>query len=125
MDLRQFQSRLAERVKAPRQQRGLRQEDLENFGLSWKTVQKVEYGITDPKASTLLKLSRAFGVTLTELLSDVAAKPKTRRRMQRRQVAAPRPWIAPRARTRTADVTSVTLERQRLRPVNSDERGPP
>jgi transcriptional regulator with XRE-family HTH domain len=48
--------------------RGLRQDDLEDFGLSWKSVQKIEYGITDPKASTLLKLSHAFQMSLAELL---------------------------------------------------------
>lgn len=51
-----------------REARGLRQDDLEEFGLSWKTVQKLEYGASDPKVSTLLKLCSAFGVTLTELL---------------------------------------------------------
>jgi DNA-binding Xre family transcriptional regulator len=41
---------------------------MEEYGLSWKSVQKIEYGATDPKASTLLKLCRAFSVTLPELL---------------------------------------------------------
>ena len=68
MDLPEFQRRFAERVRRLRVARGLRQEDLENFGLSWKSVQKLEYGITDPKASTLLKLSRAFGMSLAQLL---------------------------------------------------------
>jgi len=68
LDLREFQRRFAERVRALRVSRGLRQEDLEDYGLSWKSVQKIEYGITDPKVSTLLKLSRAFGVSLGELL---------------------------------------------------------
>ena len=71
LHLRQFQRRLAERVKTLRQARGLRQEDFEDFGLSWKSVQKVEYGITDPKASTLLKLCRALRVTLAELMGPL------------------------------------------------------
>ena len=70
MDLSAFQRRFALRVRSLREARGLRQEDLENFGLSWKSVQKVEYGQTDPKASTLLKLCAAFEVTLPELLTD-------------------------------------------------------
>ena len=69
MDLSTFQRRFALRVRSLREARGLRQEDLENFGLSWKSVQKVEYGQTDPKASTLLKLCAAFDVTLPELLT--------------------------------------------------------
>ena len=68
MDLPEFQRRLANRVRALREARGLRQEDLENFGLAWKTVQKIEYANTDPKASTLLKLCDAFRVSLNDLL---------------------------------------------------------
>lgn len=52
-----------------REARGLRQDDLEEFGLSWKTIQKLEYGKSDPKVSTLLKLCEAFGVELTDLLT--------------------------------------------------------
>lgn len=69
MDLSTFQRRFALRVRSLREARGLRQEDLENFGLSWKAVQKIEYAQTDPKASTLLKLCAAFNVTLPELLA--------------------------------------------------------
>ncbi len=68
MDLPEFQRRFARKVRALREQRGLRQEDLESFDLSWKAVQKLEYGITDPKVSTLLKLCRAFNVSLPELV---------------------------------------------------------
>jgi len=42
---------------------------MENFGIAWKSVQKLEYGVTDPKASTLLKLCRAFDIELPELLN--------------------------------------------------------
>jgi len=69
VDLPTFQRRFALRVRSLREARGLRQEDLENFGLSWKALQKIEYGQTDPKASTLLKLCAAFEVTLPELLA--------------------------------------------------------
>ncbi len=58
----------AERVRRLRETRGLRQEDLEEYGLAWKTIQKIEYGQTDPKASTMLKLCKAFDLTLPELL---------------------------------------------------------
>lgn len=67
-DLPALQKRLARRVRELREAGGLRQEDLESFGLAWKTIQKLEYGETDPKLSTLLKLCRAFGLTLPELL---------------------------------------------------------
>jgi transcriptional regulator with XRE-family HTH domain len=72
--LPEFQRRFAKRIRGLREARGLRQEDLEDFGLSWKSVQKLEYGITDPKISTLLKLCAAFRVTLVELLGAGAAR---------------------------------------------------
>ncbi len=65
----QFRRRFASRVRKLREERGLRQEDLEDHGLSWKSVQKLEYGLTDPKVSTLLKLCEAFELTLPELLA--------------------------------------------------------
>jgi transcriptional regulator with XRE-family HTH domain len=68
LELPEFQRRFARRVRELREARGLRQEDLEDHGLSWKSVQKLEYGQTDPRVSTLLKLCRAFGMTLPELL---------------------------------------------------------
>ena len=73
-----FKRRLARRVRALRHQHGLRQDDLESFGLAWKTIQKIEHGNTDPKVSTLLKLCRAFNVTLTELLEEVQDPPGTK-----------------------------------------------
>ncbi len=69
MDLPEFQRRFAARVRDLRLERGLRQEDLEESGLSWKSIQKLEYGITDPKVSTLLKLCVAFDISLPDLVA--------------------------------------------------------
>jgi transcriptional regulator with XRE-family HTH domain len=69
VDLPEFQRRFADRVRALRTEGKLRQEDLEEFGISWKSIQKLEYATTDPKVSTLLKLCRAFGLTLPELVT--------------------------------------------------------
>lgn len=68
MNLAEFQERFAARVRRLREVHGLRQDDLEDYGVAWGTIQKLEYGITDPKVSTLLKLCEAFGMTLPELL---------------------------------------------------------
>lgn len=68
MDLTDFRRQFAKRVRLMREARGWRQDDLEEFGLCWKTIQKLEYGKSDPKVSTLLKLCCAFGVELGELL---------------------------------------------------------
>ncbi len=75
MELRSFQRRFAKRVRALREACGLRQDDFEEFGLSWKAVQKLEYGITDPKVSSLLKLCDALEVDLPELLRIDEAPP--------------------------------------------------
>jgi transcriptional regulator with XRE-family HTH domain len=72
-------------VKSLREERGLRQEDLEDYGLSWKSVQKLEYGITDPKVSTLLKLAAAFGLSLGDLLDVASAGRRTAARPTRRR----------------------------------------
>jgi transcriptional regulator with XRE-family HTH domain len=69
LKLRDFQQRLAKRVRDLRAAKGLSQEALEAHGLAWKTVQKLEYGKTDPQTSTLLKLCDAFELSLPELLS--------------------------------------------------------
>jgi transcriptional regulator with XRE-family HTH domain len=78
VDLQEFQRRFADRVRTLRTARKLRQEDLEDFDLSWKSIQKLEYASTDPKMSTLLKLCRAFGMTLPELLT--LGEPRRRRK---------------------------------------------
>jgi DNA-binding XRE family transcriptional regulator len=50
---------------------------METFGISWKTMQKLEYGITEPKVGTLLKLADAFRIGLSELLTfSDGAKPE-------------------------------------------------
>lgn len=68
MQLPEFKRKLARRVRQLRESKGYRQDDLEDFGLAWKSVQKIEYGLTDPKASTLLKLSKAFDMSVAQLL---------------------------------------------------------
>jgi transcriptional regulator with XRE-family HTH domain len=78
VDLPEFQRRLADRVRALRTAHKLRQEDLEDYNISWKSIQKLEYAATDPKVSTLLKLCHAFDMTLPELLTF--EEPRRRRK---------------------------------------------
>jgi len=68
VDLPTAQRRLAKRIRALRKAKGLSQEDMEDFGLTSRGLQKLEYGLSDPKLSSLLKISRALGVGLGELL---------------------------------------------------------
>ena len=69
VELLAFQQALAKRIRTLREEIGLRQEDLEEYGVPWKTLQDVEYGKTDLKLSTLLKLAQAFRMTVSQLLN--------------------------------------------------------
>lgn len=68
MLLPEFKRRFARRIRELREARGLRQDELEMHGIAWKSMQKLEYGQTDPKVSTMLKLAEAFGLDLAALL---------------------------------------------------------
>jgi len=57
----------------------MNQDALEDFGLHWKTIQAIEYARGDVKLSTLIKLSRAFDLTVAELLPGVVPDRPPRR----------------------------------------------
>jgi transcriptional regulator with XRE-family HTH domain len=62
--------RIAERVRAERETRGWSLADLsERSGVSRAMISKIERGESSPTAALLGKLSGAFGLTLTTLLS--------------------------------------------------------
>lgn len=46
----------------------LKQEDVENFGVSWKHYQKIEAGSTNTTIKILYKLAKAFGCHPKDLL---------------------------------------------------------
>jgi DNA-binding XRE family transcriptional regulator len=47
---------------------GLNQEDVENFGVSWKHYQKIEAGTTNTTLKVLYKLAKAFKCSSKDLL---------------------------------------------------------
>jgi transcriptional regulator with XRE-family HTH domain len=61
---------LADRIQSLRTERGWTQNQLaEKADLPNSTLTDLEYGVAnDPKLSTLLKLSKAFGIGLDELV---------------------------------------------------------
>ena len=75
-----YEKRLARRVRELRKACGMNQDALEDFGLHWKTIQAIEYARGDVKLSTLIKLSRAFDLTVAELLRGVVPDRPPRRR---------------------------------------------
>ncbi|MET7412539.1 helix-turn-helix domain-containing protein [Streptomyces rubiginosohelvolus] len=61
--------RIGRRLCALREDRGLTQIQLgERAGMDHKTVHRIEYAITDPSLSMLLRLAAALDVEVAELL---------------------------------------------------------
>jgi len=59
--------RLGKRVKALRQDRGLTQESMQNFGFNYRYYQKIEGGQVNSTLDTILKLSKALKCPVAEL----------------------------------------------------------
>lgn len=68
MNLEDLQKRLGKTVKRLRKEKGWVQEDMRNFGLNYRYFQEVEAGKANATLETLLKLAKAFKITVSELL---------------------------------------------------------
>jgi transcriptional regulator with XRE-family HTH domain len=60
---------VGDRVRQLRLERGLRQEEMCRFGFEYKYYQRIEYGQKNLSLKTLNRLSEAFDVKVSELLS--------------------------------------------------------
>ncbi len=60
---------VGERVRQLRKDRGLRQEDMCQFGFEYKYYQRIEYGEKNLTLKTLNKLAKAFDIPVSELLN--------------------------------------------------------
>jgi transcriptional regulator with XRE-family HTH domain len=58
---------VGKRVRELRLARGLKQEEMCQFGLEYKYYQRIEYGQKNLSLKTLNKLAKAFGVEMEEL----------------------------------------------------------
>ncbi|HOB70076.1 MAG TPA: helix-turn-helix transcriptional regulator, partial [Syntrophorhabdaceae bacterium] len=65
--------RLGLRLKALRLRNHLKQEDLENYGFSYRYYGKIERGVVNPTLDTLLRLCRIFKVNLSDLFVFIDA----------------------------------------------------
>lgn len=52
--------KIGKKIRVCRIQSGLTQEDVENFGVSWKHYQKIESGLMNTTVKVLYKLAKAF-----------------------------------------------------------------
>ena len=59
------------RIRSARKGAGLTQEGLgERVGIDNKTVHRIEYAIADPSLTVLLRIARAIGVPLADLVRE-------------------------------------------------------
>ena len=58
---------IGNRIKEIRKERGLKQEDMERFGLSYKYYQKIERGKVNVTLGTIEKIARALDMDVREL----------------------------------------------------------
>lgn len=67
MDTKVINKQLGLRLKKVRLAKGLRQEDLQKWGFSYRHYGKLERGLVNPTVETLAKLCKIFGITLSDL----------------------------------------------------------
>ena len=70
MEEKVFFTRLGKRIQYLRKQKGLRQEDMEEYGIGYKYYQRIESPGSKPAnitMKTLLKIANALGVEPREL----------------------------------------------------------
>lgn len=58
---------VGKRIKELRLERGLKQEEMCQFGFEYKYYQRIEYGQKNLSLKTLNKLANAFGVPVSEI----------------------------------------------------------
>jgi transcriptional regulator with XRE-family HTH domain len=58
---------VGKRIKELRLERGLKQEEMCQFGFEYKYYQRIEYGQKNLSLKTLNKLAKAFGIEVAKL----------------------------------------------------------
>jgi len=69
MDIKKLQKQLGLRFRELRLAKGFKQEDLENYGFSYRHYGKLERGAVNPTLETLVRLSKIFEVSLSDLFA--------------------------------------------------------
>lgn len=70
--LRKFQMELGDRIKSIRNDLGLSVHEVaDKAGMNYQSIYNYERGTINPSAYALLKVARALGKTVDELLPDV------------------------------------------------------
>ena len=67
-----LEARFGKRCRKLRHQAGLSQLDMaRDHGFSLSHYQKIERGTLDPRLSTLIRLAKCFGVSVSELVNSL------------------------------------------------------
>ena len=69
MDIKKLQRQFGLRLRELRLAKGLKQEDLENYGFSYQHYGKLERGVVNPTLETLVRLSEIFETNLSDLFA--------------------------------------------------------
>ncbi len=69
MNLGNAKKKLGLRLKEIRTARGMRQEDMERHGFSYRYYGRMERGLVNPTIETLLRLCEIFNISLTDLFA--------------------------------------------------------
>jgi len=67
MDTSELKKQLGNRLRELRSAKGMRQEDLEEYGFSYRYYGKMERGLVNPTLETLARLCEIFEITLADL----------------------------------------------------------
>ena len=67
MDTSELKKQLGNRLRELRAGKGMRQEDLEEYGFSYRYYGKMERGLVNPTLETLARLCEIFEISLADL----------------------------------------------------------
>ena len=77
MDIEVLKKQLGLRLKELRLAKGMKQEDLEELGFSYRYYGKIERGLVNPTVETLARLCEIFEVSLLDLFAFMETEGKT------------------------------------------------
>jgi transcriptional regulator with XRE-family HTH domain len=60
---------VGKRIRQLRLEHGFTQEQMTRFGLDYKYYQRIEYGEKNLSLRTFYKISKAFGISISELVN--------------------------------------------------------
>ena len=67
---------IGNRIREIRKEKGLKQEDMEGFGISYRYYQKIESGRANVTLNTIEKIAGAFKIDATELFILPLGEPR-------------------------------------------------